>query len=157
MDYAEHHFDAGLGREALAFVAPIIDRAVTDPAVGQSGVLYAVVMNPARARGACSFDDAILVEQGFGKARDAWDADYAHYARKKARISWETGCDSGADRTAPRWREQGQSLPLAGGMVVNGVVVGVSGADPHYDEVIAGAIALSLRAALKRRAAPAAS
>jgi hypothetical protein len=151
MNYAEHPFDPGLGREALAFVAPLIDRAVTDPAVGQSGVLYAVIMNPARARGACSFDEAILVEQGFGKAREAWDADYAEYARKKARVSWETGCDSGADRTAPRWREEGHGLPLAGGMAVNGVVVGVSGADPAYDEVIAGAIALSLAAALKRR------
>jgi hypothetical protein len=43
------------------------------------------------------------------------------------------------------------SQPLAGGVVLDGISVGVSGADPLYDEALAGAIAMSLRAAIKLR------
>jgi hypothetical protein len=38
--------------------------------------------------------------------------------------------------------------------VIDGIVVAVSGADPLYDEVLAGAVALSLRAAMRLREQP---
>ena len=108
-------------------------------------------MNPARRHGTCSFEDAILVEQSFGKARSAWDADYADFARKKAKASWLTGEESGSDRAAEFWRKESGTAPLGGGVALEGIVVGVSGADPVYDEALAGAIAMSLRAALRMR------
>ena len=151
MEYSERYIDREAGRQALALVAPLLEHAATDPAVGQSGVLYAVVMNPARRHGTCSFEDAILVEESFGKARTAWDADYADFARKKAKASWQTGEESGSDRTTEFWRTEAGTGPLAGGLTLDGIVVGVSGADPLYDEALAGAIAMSLRAALRRR------
>ncbi|MCI3950769.1 MAG: hypothetical protein K0R53_266 [Burkholderiales bacterium] len=149
MHYSEHDIDREMGRRALAFVAPLFEQAVTDTAVGQSGVLYAIVMNPTRRYGECDFEEAVLVERAFGKPRDAWDADYAEYARKKARVSWQTGLDSGGEGTATCWAREGHGSPLAGGLVVDGIVAAVSGADPAYDEVLAGAIALSLRAIIK--------
>jgi hypothetical protein len=151
MQISERDIDCEAGRQALALVAPLLERAASDESIGQSGVLYAVIMNPARSPGACSFDEAILVEQAFGKARAAWDADYADYARKKARVTWHTGEESGSDRTAVLWQKEGMSQPLAGGVVLDGISVGVSGADPLYDEALAGAIAMSLRAAIKLR------
>jgi len=152
MDRPQFEIDAACVQDALAFLAPLMEHAVHAPAVGQSGVLYAVVMNPARHPGSASFEDAVLFEQACGKPRAAWDADYAAYARKKARVSWSTGMDSGAARTAGAWRELGHEAPLPGGMVVHGIVVAVSGALPEYDEVLAGVIALGARAQAKLKA-----
>ena len=151
MDYIKHHIDREAGMNAIDFIAPLLERAAGDRQIGQSGVAYAVVMNPARAPGSCSFEDAVLAERAFGKPREQWDADYAQYARKKARASWQCGVDSGSERTAAYWKAEGHDRPLAGGVVLHGIAVGVSGADPAYDEVLAGAIALSLRAAIRIR------
>lgn len=155
MSYAERFIDRDAGRQAVAFVAPLLERAATDHAIGQSGVVYVVIMHPARMHGEHGFEEAILTEQAFGKPRTEWDADYAQYARNKARASWQLGVASGEQRAAAYWRQLGHDAPLAGGMVVEGITVAVSGADPAYDEVLAGAIALSLRAvlALRERAA----
>ena len=151
MSYSERYIDQEAGRQALDFAAPLLERAATDPAIGQSGVMYVVIMNPACTCEARGFEDAILTERGFGKPRAEWDADYAQYARKKAHASWRLGVASGDERAAAYWREAGHAAPLAGGMVVEDITVAVSGADPAYDEALAGAIALSLRAILKLR------
>jgi hypothetical protein len=153
MDYIKHHVDREAGMNAIDFIAPLLERAARDPQIGQSGVVYAVVMNPARAPGSFSFEDAVLAERAFGKPREQWDADYAQYARKKVRASWQCGVDSGSERTAAYWKAEGHDRPLAGGVVLHGIAVGVSGAEPAYDEVLAGAIALSLRAAIRIRGA----
>ena len=86
-----------------------------------------------------------------GKPREAWDADYADYARKKASVSWQSGLESGDERTRSYWSKQGQTTALAGAVVIDGIVVAVSGAEPLFDEVFAGSIALALRAAIRRR------
>ena len=114
-------------------------------------MIYVVILNPARTCEVRGFEDAILTEGVFGKPRTEWDADYAQYARKKAQASWRLGVASGDESAAAYWREAGHAAPLAGGMVVEGITVAVSGADPAYDEALAGAIALSLRAILKLR------
>ena len=95
MAYSERYIDRDAGRQAVAFVAPLLERAATDHAIGQSGVLYVVIMHPTRMHGEHNFDDAILTEQAFGKPRTAWDADYARYARSKAQASWQLGVASG--------------------------------------------------------------
>lgn len=157
MDYAACHIDQQAGMDAIDFIAPLLERAARDVRIGQSGVAYAVVMNPARLPGSCSFEASVLAERAFGKPREQWDADYAQYARKKARASWQYGVESGSERTFAYWKGEGHDRPLAGGMVLHGIVVGVSGADPAYDEVLAGAIALSLRATIRNRATAPAS
>jgi hypothetical protein len=151
MAYSERYIDAEAARQATAFIAPLLARAASDSTIGQSGVAYVVVMNPARSYGHIRFEDAILFEQGFGKPRAEWDADYAEYARKKARASWQFGVASRSAHTAAFWKALGHAEPLPGGMAVEGIATGVSGADPTYDEVLAGAIALSLRAVLMLR------
>ncbi|MGQ0750744.1 MAG: hypothetical protein ACT4PS_09445 [Betaproteobacteria bacterium] len=69
MSYSERYIDRAAGRQAVAFLAPLLQRAATDHAIGQSGVLYVVIMNPARTHGVHGFEDAILTEQAFGKPR----------------------------------------------------------------------------------------
>lgn len=45
------------------------------------------------------------------------------------------------------------ATPICGGAVaIDGIVVGVSGAQPWFDEAFAGSVALFLRAMAKRRA-----
>ena len=102
-------------------------------------------MDPARGPGQWSFEDAILHEHSVGD-RARWDADYAGFARAKARLAWRTGMDSQVVQARfPHLLEQGDTL-LWGSVARDGIVVGVSGANAWYDEAFAGAIALCLRA-----------
>jgi hypothetical protein len=138
--------------EALRVAAPLFERAAADASVGQSGVLYVVVMDPSRPAGSCSFEEAILAEQGFGKPRAAWDADYAAYARAKAKLAWRTGRDSHAVRALSPHLLRRDDTPLWGSVALDGIAVGVSGAEPEYDEALAGTVAMCLRAVVKKRA-----
>src|SRR5690606_40017855 len=54
-----------------------------------SGFLHIVIMDPALPWGRASFDESILHEHSVGD-RLQWDADYARFARDKARICWRT-------------------------------------------------------------------
>lgn len=144
--------DRDAAHEALRLAAPLIEHAAADPGMGQSGVLYVVVMDPARPAGSCEFEQAILAEQGFGKPRADWDADYAAYARAKAKLAWRTGRDSHAVRTLSPHLLRRDDTPLWGSVCIDGIAVGVSGAEPEVDEAISGVVALCLRAVVKKRA-----
>jgi hypothetical protein len=144
--------DRDAAHEALRLAAPLFERAVADAGVGRSGVLYVVVMDPARPAGSCEFEQAILAEQGFGKARAQWDADYAGYARAKARLAWRTGRDSHAVRALSPHLLRRDDTPLWGSVAIDGIAVGVSGAEPEFDEALSGVVALCLRAVVKKRA-----
>jgi hypothetical protein len=115
-------------RDAVAFALPLLERSTTDATVGQSGVMHVVVMDPSRRPGLCAFEEAILYEQTVGKDHSAWDADYAAYARAKARISWQTGRDSHAVYASSPHLLAADDWPVWGSAVVDGIVVGVSGA-----------------------------
>src|SRR3954466_14507389 len=106
--------DRDAGHEALRLAAPLFERAAADASVGQSGVLYVVLMDPARPPGSCAFEDAILAEQGFGKARAAWDADYRAYSRAKAKRAWRTGRDSHSVRALSPHLLRRDDTPLWG-------------------------------------------
>ena len=79
-----------------------------------------------------------------------WDADYRAYAREGAavvkRAATATSCR--------RWSRTGcaRAIRTRGGVALGGIVVGVSGAQPWFDEAFAGCIAHCLRALAKRRA-----
>lgn len=140
---------AQVAQRAVDLVAPMIEEARGDAQIVGSGFLYVVVMDPGLWPGEASFAQAILHERGFGdEAR--WDADYRRFARDKARLCWQHGMDAHLLQSlAPHKLRRGDSL-LWGGVCLDGIVVGASGAFPCYDELFAGAVALALRAQAKQ-------
>jgi len=147
---AAAYADREAAAEAVRLVMPMIERAMTDPRVGESGFLHIVIMDPAARPGVDAPEQAILYEESVGD-RAAWDADYGAYARAKAAISWRTGLDSHiVCETRPHLLRPADGT-VWGSVCVEGIVVGVSGANPWYDEAFAGAIAHAFKALAKAR------
>ncbi len=128
---------------------PMIEAAMQDPEVCGSGFLYIVVMDPGLQPGEADFADAVLLEHAIGD-RTRWDADYAGFARGKARLSWLTGMGSHEVQTARTHALRRGDSVLWGSASLDGIVVGVSGAHPWFDEAFATAIAANLRAIAKQ-------
>lgn len=141
--------DAEAARRGLQRVLPAIEAAVQDRAVCGMGFLAVVVMDPAWPAPSepdeAAFDAAILLEHALGD-RSRWDADYAAFARAKARVAWRTGL-GGAELalTRPHVLRPGDSL-LRGAVCLAGLTVAVSGAEAPWDEAFATWIAAALRA-----------
>lgn len=147
-----HFADAEAARRAIDLARPMIEAALRDREISGAGFLCAVVMDPALPPDAgASFEDAVLLEEDFG-GRARWDADYAAFARAKARAAWQHR-ESGHALQAlhPHLLRRGETL-LWGAVTLDGIAVGVSGAFPWYDEAFATAIAANLRAIAKGRA-----
>lgn len=146
--------DESAAHEAVALALPAIEAAVRDPAVSGGGFLCIVVLDPGLAPGDAEFDEAVLVEHAVGD-RARWDADYAAFARAKARLAWQTGADGHRlQALQPQRLVDGDSL-LWGGVWLEGIVVGVSGAFAWWDEAFATTVAANLRAIAKQRHAEA--
>ncbi len=146
--------DADAAREALRLALPMIEPLMSDENICGSGFLYIVILDPALLPSESPFDDAVLLEHAVGD-RTRWDADYAGFARAKARVSWRSGQDSHRVQTSqPHALREGDSL-LWGSVCLDGIVVAVSGAHPWYDEAFAMCIAANLRAIAKGRHAKA--
>ncbi len=145
-----YYADADAARRAVEMALPMIEPAMRLPGVCGSGFLVIVVMDPALRPGDRPFDDAVLYEHSIGD-RTKWDADYAAFARGKARLSWQHGAGS-ADLQAlrPHTLREGESM-LWGSACLDGIVVGVSGAEAWWDEAFATAVAANLRAIAKER------
>lgn len=143
-----HFVTAELAARAVEMALPLIERAMQQRFVGESGFLFIVVMQPTLSPANASFDEAILYEHAVGD-RSKWDADYAAFARAKARISWNTGLDSHVVQTQRAHLLEPDDTILWGSVVVDGIVVGVSGANAYYDEAFAGTVAMCLRALVK--------
>lgn len=136
-------------RRAIDLVAPAIEASLADRSVCGSGFLHMVVLDPALDAGDAPFDQAVLAERSFGDVA-RWDADYAAYARAKAKLAWRERC-SGSEllARAPHRLREGDS-PLAGAVWLDGIVVAASGAHADFDEAFALAIAAALRAIARR-------
>ena len=142
--------DRDAAEKAVKLSLPLINEAMKLKEVGESGFLYIVFMDPLRGPGTCSFEEAILYEHAVGD-REKWDADYAGFARAKAQVAWRTGMDSHlVQELRPHLLAAGDTV-LWGSVVVDGIVVGVSGANAWYDEVFAGTVAMCLRGVAKGR------
>jgi hypothetical protein len=145
-----HFADVEAAREALQMALPMIEPQMRNPDVVGSGFLCIVIVDPALQPGSVPFDEAILLEYAIGD-RSKWDADYAAFARAKAKASWEQGLDGHAlQALQPHRLAEGDTL-LWGAVNLDGIVVGVSGAFPYYDEAFATAVAGCLRAVAKQR------
>jgi len=139
---------------AVEMALPAIAQAMTRKEVGESGFLHIVVMDPLLTPAHCSFEEAILYEYSIGD-RTRWDADYAGFARAKARIAWRTGMDSHQVQELQPWLLAERDTVLWGSVALDGMVVGASGANPWYDEAFSGMVAMCLRAIAKADAAAA--
>lgn len=136
--------------EALALVLPALEAAVRDPRISGTGCLAVVLLDPGLEPGDVPLEQAVLLEHAIG--RDHWDADYMGFARAKAALAWRMRQDGHAVHAlAPQRLRPGDSL-LRGGTWLDGIVVGVSGAQAAYDEAFGLWIAAALRAVAKRRA-----
>lgn len=143
-----YFIDRHAAEKAIGLAMPMIESAMQIKEVGESGFLYIVVMDPLLTPERASFEEAILYEHAVGD-REKWDADYGAFARAKARVAWRTGMDG---HTVQELRPQmltARDTVLWGSVVVDGIVVAVSGANPWYDEAFAGAVAMCLRALAK--------
>lgn len=148
--------DADAARLAVEMAQPCLQRCIQDPTICGSGFLYLVIMDPGLRPTEIHFDAAILLEQAVGDRRN-WDADYAAFARAKARLSWHSGLDSSHMQNSRAHALSPDDTLLWGSVCLDGVVVGVSGAHPWYDEALALTVAANLRAIAKARHAAALS
>lgn len=142
--------DADSARRAIALAVPMLEAALKDRGVGESGFLHVVVMDPGKCPSECEFEQAILHEYST-PGRDRWDADYAWYAREKARVAWRTGMPSDQVQARAPHLLRGDESMLGGAAVLDGIVVAVSGANPWYDEAFALSVAALLRAVAQER------
>jgi hypothetical protein len=127
---------------------PMMEAGRQDRRVVGSGFLHIVVLDPGHAPAHAVFHEAILFEHSMGDPAQ-WDADYGAFARAKAELSWQTGMDSHrAQALSPHLLCAGDTT-LWGSVWLDGIVVGVSGAFPWFDEAYAGTIALLIRALAK--------
>src|SRR3569623_3801948 len=133
---------------AVQMSLPLITEAMKNKEVGESGFLYIVIMDPAKTPGNSTFEQAVLYEYAVGD-RSKWDADYAGFALAKAHIAWRTSMDSHAVQALRPYLLEAGDTVLWGSVAVDGIVVGVSGANAWYDEAYAGTVAMCLRALAK--------
>lgn len=149
-----YFIDRRAAEKAVYMSLPLITEAMKLKEVGESGFLYLVVMDPVLTPQRSSFEEAILYEHSVGD-ESKWDADYAGFARAKARVAWSNGMDSHAlQELRPHLLVAGDTL-LWGSVALDGIVVGASGANPWYDEAFAGTVAMCLRAIAKANASAA--
>ncbi len=141
-----------LAQEAVACARSLFDRAVQTHDFGESGAAHVVIMRPGSSPFDSSFEKAILYEESFGDV-PSWDADYAAFAREKARLAWTVRRDSQQVRDAwPQLLQTGDTL-LGGGVHIDGMTVAVSGMQTWFDEALAASVAWFLRALAKREVA----
>ncbi|HJV73025.1 MAG TPA: hypothetical protein VJ654_02285 [Noviherbaspirillum sp.] len=143
-----YFIDRHAAEKAVNLSLPMILEAMKHKEVGESGFLYIVVMDPLLTPANASFEEAILYEHAVGDRRK-WDADYAGFAYAKARVAWRTGFDGHLVQELRPHLLTAKDTVLWGSIVLDGIVVGVSGANPWFDEAFAGTVAMCLRALAK--------
>ena len=143
--------DSSAAEYAVSLVLPMIEAGLASRRIGDSGFLHIVVMDPGRPASEYAFQDAILYEHSVGD-RTAWDADYALYAKEKARVAWQHARSGHEVRACSPHLLRASDTGVWGGIWLDGIAVGVSGADPWFDEAIGYSIAANLRAVAKKRA-----
>jgi hypothetical protein len=145
------HEPAAAAEGALDALAPMLATLLTD-----RSAMHVVVMDPAANPHTASSDDAILCERSFGKPA-SWAADYASYARAKARVAWREQA-SLRDLLAHRpERLRDAFIRVEGAVCADGWVVAASGAQPWYDHAIATCTIALIDAALRHARETAAS
>lgn len=142
--------DIEAARTAVNLALPFIEKTLERPGVSARKVLHVVVLDPAATCDCSNFEEALLYEHSVGDCHN-WDADYAAFARDKARLSW---CHQMGSRHLIHMEPHRLSLSdtlLWGSVWLDGIVVAASGAMPAWDEAFSLCVAGNLRAiALER-------
>ncbi len=142
--------DAALARQAIALAEPALKALLATPGVSGERVLHIVVIDPCSTPGADG-EPRVLLEHSIGNSAE-WGADYAGFARAKARLAWRLRCDSQhVQDELPHLLASGDTL-LGGAIVRKGLVIGASGAHPWYDAACAGIVAELIFALAQQRA-----
>jgi hypothetical protein len=126
---------ARIGR-ALDALTPCFEAALRDDAVSAEHALHLVIMDPALPRERAPFEAAILAERSVGDSA-RWQADYAQYARAKARLAWREGVDGRTLVDDAPARLRAGDLLVEGAVCRHGWIVAASGAQPWYDAAFA--------------------
>ncbi|MEC5216919.1 hypothetical protein RCH09_001873 [Actimicrobium sp. GrIS 1.19] len=134
-----------MAEQAVGLALPMIEKAIRNPAIDASGFLHIVIMDPALTPATASFDEAVLYEFALGDPA-ARDADYAAFARARARTSWCCGMGSQAEQETRPYLLTPHDTVLCGSTVLDGITVSVSGAKSWYDEAFSGCVAFCLKA-----------
>jgi hypothetical protein len=132
---------------SLDALAPFLARLLADRSVSGESAMYIVVMDPDAAQGS-AFEDAILRERGFGDVA-TWQADYASYARAKARVSWREATSLRTLLREHPQRLRRDDIRIEGAVHAGRWTVGASGAQPHYDHAVASIAAALFDAAIE--------
>jgi len=144
------YWDREAAMEAVQLARPMLDAALSNVRVGESGFLHIVIMNPLAKPADCDFVGAILYEESLGNPAE-WDADYGAFARGKARLSWRTGLSSHEVLALKPHLLQAKDSSVWGSVCLDDVVVGVSGANPWFDEAFAATIAALFKGVVHAR------
>ena len=140
-----HFVDHDAARAAVALALPSIEKLLQCPGVSACHVLHLVVLDPGRPHGSCPFDEAVLYEHSVGP-RAHWDADYAQFARDKARLCWRHRMGGRQLVLMEPHRLAHDDSLLWGGVWLDGLVVAASGALSSWDEACSLMVAAHLRA-----------
>ena len=155
-DKTAPHECAAAAERSLDALAPVLAMLVADPSVSAERAMHVVVMDPAANPDTASFDAAILCERSFGEPA-RWEADYAWYARAKARVAWREHASLRDLLARHPERLRDGDIRVEGAVCADGWVVAASGAQPWYDHAIATCTIALIGAALRHARETAAS
>ena len=116
-------------------LAPLLAGLLADRAISGESAMHLVVMDP-RAKRTAPFEDAILAERSFGDVAN-WEADYASYARAKARLAWREQMTLRTLFAEHRERLRDDDIRVEGAVRSGPWIVGASGAQAWYDHAVA--------------------
>ncbi len=134
-----------MAKQAIDLVLPSILAAIESGKLGNYSGFHVVIVNPL-----CQWSEhtdiqwSILYEYSHGDP-EHWKYEFQKIARSKAEISWRTGLSTRVIQlTAPHLLIEGDTI-YYGSVVIDGIVVAVSGFKQEIDELFAGMIALACK------------
>jgi hypothetical protein len=149
-DGSREHAGALAAHVARAFdvLEPAFLRLLEPEAVSFEHALHVVVMDPLCSPQREAFERAILAERSFGEPA-RWQADYAYYAREKAKVAWREGVSTPAVVDLAPARLRPGDLLVEGAVWRHGLLVAASGAQSWFDAACAGMVADLVHAHLR--------
>ena len=134
--------------QAVEIVTPSIEKMISLGIIHKSDI-YISAPDPTKPYGNCSYADYADIElfyTSFGSPKIKTLA----VARSKAEVVWRTGYDSlYVQQFMPHLLMKGDTK-WGGGIVLNGIIVAVSGLEEYYDIFVARSIAAACHALIAR-------
>ena len=132
-----------VARQAIELVRPSIE-AMMERGVCKRKHLDIVVLNPLARPDTGTFDEAVLCEQSW-EDESQWEHNYRVIARSKVEQTWRTSLPTRLLQQMPHLYQRGDS-PFFGSANHDGIMVGASGVESHYDVMFASWVAAAAHA-----------